>query len=137
AMLADRNGIEDVETGEVPPWVEALEKLYPNRHFCYRRLDRTSVDLDGLTFRLDAWLCSNTVLNQHLVLFELQTESVDPAAVDPQRLRAALVRPDDGGADDRRPPAVRRQLTRACEQIARKHAEIGRSDPYGPDAITV
>lgn len=115
---------------EQPSWVAELEGLYPHHHFHYRCLEcAASVDIDGRRHVLSAWLASNVVLNQHVVIFELQAGVYAQAAIDVGALRALLV----ATADDRRPPVVTALLGRACEAVAasvgcRPHELVVRPD---------
>lgn len=98
-----------------PSWAMELERLYPMRSFIHQRLACDGVtEAVGLRFRLSAWLCSNTALNQHVVLFELSCEDVVADGMDVGGLRAMLV----AGRDDRRPPAVRGAISQACKRVA-------------------
>lgn len=104
---------DDAALGDAPAWVAGLEALYPNRHFHYRQLeDGLAIEGGGCAFRLSAWLCSNATLNQHLVLFELESGEMDPRALAMEDIRALLV----SAVDDRRPEAVKAVLRRACGQ---------------------
>lgn len=100
---------------ESPDWVAELEGLYPNRHFRYRRLGGDlAVAVDGQASVLSAWLCSNVVLNQHVVVFELQAGVLAYPDIDVRAWRGALA----ATADDRRPAAVVDLLVRAREWVA-------------------
>ena len=101
----------------LPAWTAELERLYPGGQFVYRNLeDSAPLECDGLCLNLSAWLCSNTVLNQHLVLLELHADAIDVGVVDMGRLRSLLVMTT---ADDKRPGAVQSTVGRAREAAAR------------------
>lgn len=100
----------------MPAWVAELERLYPTRHFAYRRLDTAAaIEANGLCLGLSAWLCCNTELNQHVVVIEVHAAAVAVDAIDARALRALLVASDD----DRRPAAVRDALVQARGHVQR------------------
>ena len=93
----------DIDLGDCPDWVADIESLYPNRHFQYQVLEPgTTVVIDEHDFTLVAHLCSNTSLNQHLVLFELHTNVSEANRLAIEKVRAALVL----DTSDQRLPAI-------------------------------
>lgn len=103
--------------GETPAWATELERLYPGQSFVYRRLAGTAqVTHDGRDMTLSAWLCSNTVLNQHVALLELHATDIDATTMDAGNLRALLVAT---AQNDRRPAAVKAAMQQARATAAR------------------
>ena len=101
--------------GDCPNWVADIEALYPNRHFFYQVLTpENEVVIDNQSFRLTAYLCSNTSLNQHLVLFELHASISETSHIAIEKIRSALVL----DVTDQRLAIVIKSLDRARALIA-------------------